>query len=179
MKATEYYDAQPGDIGITQIGDVGGAAIRWAQRLNGEGFEDFEHVFGVVGNYGGRVVIIEAMPQGARIIDNWHDVNRTRWIKCPDQYRSLMADNLDALDHIPYSWADYGALAAHRFHVPVPGLREYIRDSRHLICSQLVDHAADVSGWHLFDDGRWEGYVTPASMNHLWERLPAEAKAGV
>ncbi|MFD0393290.1 hypothetical protein ACFQ3Z_15765 [Streptomyces nogalater] len=68
---------------------------------------------------------------------------------------------------VPYSFADYAALAAHRLHLPLPFLRSYVQASHHLICSQLVDRAYLDAGIQLFDDGRWEGYVTPMDLYNL------------
>lgn len=172
------YQPKIGDIGLTQISGAGGKAIRFAQWLNGEGWDDYQHAF-QVGRVDpdGTVWIVEAMPQGARLIRNWHDPARTRWIVCPDQYRDAVAASARGFVGVGYSFADYEALAAHRFHIPAPHLERYIRDSGHMICSQLVDTAAAEGGWHLFDDGRWPGYVTPLSLNALWLSLPPGARA--
>lgn len=166
------YQPKPGDLGLTQISGWGGRAIRAGQWALGDGFADYEHAFGVSAvTAGGTVRIVEAMPGGAHEVDNWHDPARTRWLVCPDEYRDAVAAALWDCVGVPYSWADYASLAAHRFHVPAPGLRTYIRDSGHMICSQLVDHAAAVGGWHLFADRRWEGDVTPGDLNRLWVHL--------
>lgn len=71
---------------------------------------------------------------------------------------------------VPYSWADYAAIAAHRWHVPAPGLREYIKATGHMMCSYFADRCKSDGGVHLFDDGRWEGYVAPDDIGGL---LPA------
>ncbi len=63
-----------------------------------------------------------------------------------------------------YSFLDYLALAAHRYRLPVPGLRTYIKSTGHLICSQLVDACYQAAGVQLFDDHRWNGYVTPSDL---------------
>ncbi|MGW9433129.1 hypothetical protein ACWHA1_35035 [Streptomyces decoyicus] len=68
---------------------------------------------------------------------------------------------------VPYSFLDYLAIATHRFHLPVPGLRRYVASTRHMICSQLVDRCYLDAGVHLFADGRWPGYVTPMALHHL------------
>lgn len=73
-------------------------------------------------------------------------------------------------DHgVPYSFLDYGAIAARRLGVPVPGLRAFIASTGHMICSQLADQAMRDGGFALFD-GRWPGYVTPEDIGGL---LPA------
>jgi hypothetical protein len=74
---------------------------------------------------------------------------------------------------VSYSWPDYGAIAAHALHAPVPGLREFIKASKTYICSQYTDAALNYGGGvHLFQD-RWEGYVTPGDLAGL---LLARAK---
>jgi hypothetical protein len=45
---------------------------------------------------------------------------------------------------------------------------DFIADSGHLICSQLVDLCYLRAGAHLFDDGRLPGDVTPGD---LWKLL--------
>lgn len=172
------YQPKPGDIGLTQISGAGGKAIRIAQWLNGEGWADFQHAFMVTDILpSGREMIVEAMPGGAQHVSNWHDPSRTRWLICPDEYRDAVSASARGFVGVPYSVADYFALAAHRFHIPAPHLEQYIKDSGHMICSQLVDAAAAEGGWHLFDDRRWPGYVTPLSLNRLWESLPRGAHA--
>jgi hypothetical protein len=81
---------------------------------------------------------------------------------------------------VPYSFLDYAALAAHRWHIPTPGLKRFVGDTGHMICSQLVDQAAADGGWRLFDDQRWPGFVTPGALwqlcfNHPWYADPRGA----
>lgn len=75
-----------------------------------------------------------------------------------------------SLKGTPYSFLDYFALAAHRLHIPVPGLKSFISSSHHLICSQLVDEVYTRAGLTLFTDDRWSGYVTPADLASAIER---------
>lgn len=72
-----------------------------------------------------------------------------------------------SLTGTPYSFLDYAALSAHRLHIPAPHLKKYIADTGHLICSQLCDEVYYRAGIHLFVDGRWPGYVTPADLAEL------------
>jgi hypothetical protein len=179
--APERYRPRPGDIGITQISDWGGRVIRALQWANGCGFADYEHAFGVTSvDEGGLAQIVEAMPEGAHQVSNWHDPARTRWLICPEEYREAMTAMLrrQATRKVKYSFADYGALGLHRLHIPAPHLRRFIESGGHQICSQLVDYCADKAGWHLFKDNRWPGYVPPCDLNALWLSLPGSERAG-
>jgi hypothetical protein len=163
------YTPRPGDLGITVITGWG-VAIRAAQWLNGDGFADFEHAYTVTEvDPDGTVWILEAMPGGAQHVRNWHPADRTVYLRCPDEYRTAVAAAARSFEGVPYSVADYFSLAAHRLHIPAPHLRAYIRSSGHMICSQLVDRAATDGGWHLFEDGRWEGDVTPGDLYGLYK----------
>lgn len=158
-----------GDIGLTQISGWGGKAIRAAQWLNGDGYADYEHVFVVSHVYeDGTIWIVEAMPGGAQTYNNWHDLARCRWLICPDEHREAVAAAARSYIGVPYSVLDYASLAARRIHLPVPRLRKYIKNTKHMICSQLADQAAADGGWHLFNDNRWAGDVTPGDLNKLW-----------
>lgn len=160
----------PGDIGLTRIRGRAGELIRAGQWLNGQGFAPYEHCFVSLG--GGE--IIEAEPGGARIAQlSEYDGQPILWLRCPPQLGLRVASAARVFEHTPYSAADYFALAAHRLHIPVPGLRDYVASSGHMICSQLCDRAAKIGGWQLFDDGRWDGYVTPASLYQLYLRQQA------
>jgi hypothetical protein len=73
---------------------------------------------------------------------------------------------------VPYGYLDYGALTLHSLQTahlapPVPGLQHFIQTSNHMICSQLVDRSCNDGGWHLFADGRWDGYVKPSDLGFL------------
>ncbi|RPE39693.1 hypothetical protein EDD90_2710 [Streptomyces sp. Ag109_O5-1] len=158
---------QPGDIGLTSIPGPVGKGIEIGQWLNGDGFAPWEHAFLVLpGNQ-----LIEAMPGGAEVNQlSEYDDRPVLYVSpaglTPAQRKAICDCALKYRD-VPYSFADYAALAAHRFHVPVPGLRSFIESSRHQICSQLVDRAYLDAGIHLFEDGRWPGYVTPMALYDL------------
>jgi hypothetical protein len=143
--------------------------IRFGQWMNGDGFSDHVHAFIYLGNG----AIAEAAPGGARIrpLDGcgytdivwswpaWQPsgkvrqgiVERARWY-------------VGRPGGTPYGWLDYWALGAHRLHLPMPGVRHRIETGHTMICSQLADRCADDAGEHLFDDGRWCGFVTPGDL---------------
>ncbi|MEW2302060.1 hypothetical protein AB0958_19140 [Streptomyces sp. NPDC006655] len=155
---------QPGDIGLTSITGPVGWLIKVGQWLNGDGFGAFQHAFIVLP--GAR--LIEAMPGGA-LVDSLskYDDRQVLYVSPADltpAQRKAIADCALKYQGVPYSFLDYVALALHRFHIPVPGLRRYIESTGHMICSQLADRAYRDAGQILFRDGRWEGYVTPMAL---------------
>lgn len=157
------FTAPPGMIGLVPMAGSGGRLIRLGQWANGDGFSDFEHALvALPGN-----MIIEAEPGGARIVPLRYTT--VHW--CEGIYGLLAGVDPAVIDvkarqlkGVPYSWLDYGALTAHRLHVPAPGLREFVASSGHLICSQLADELYLRLGAHIFQDGRWPGYCTPGSL---------------
>lgn len=153
-----------GLIGLTSIHGSVGKLIEFGQFLNGDNFSQWEHAFISLGNG----LIVEAEPGGARV-GHVGDYPVIHW--CYGLYSLGTAkQNADAAlaakayVGVPYSAADYFALVAHRLHIPAPGLQDYIANSQHQICSQLVDQADSDAGIHLFTDNRWPGYVTPADL---------------
>jgi hypothetical protein len=164
---------QPGYIGLTSITGPVGKLIEFGQWLNGDGFGDYQHAFIVLpAEYpGGELRLIEAMPGGAIVRPlSVYDDRKVLYVSpvglTAAQLKAIGDCALKYLD-VPYSFVDYGALATHRFHLPVPGLRHYVESTGHMICSQLVDRAYTDAGIQLFGDGRWDGYVTPMDLYHL------------
>jgi hypothetical protein len=166
--AAVTYGPQPGDIFITTIHGQVGAGIGLAEDV----LQLVEHVkkhmdtkWRHAGVYVGDGMVVEAEPGGARLAAlSQYDTDPMLWVPCPEQYRTGVAAAARTLEGVPYSYLDYDAVTMHALHIPAPGLKGYIADSGHMMCSQLADHAALMGGWHLFDDGRWEGYVTPIDL---------------
>ncbi|MFH8681773.1 hypothetical protein [Streptomyces lydicus] len=160
----------PGDIGLTQISGASGRLIRFGQWINGDGFADYEHAFLVLPDD----QVLEAEPGGARIrpLTDYGGANVLYvWPEgLTERQRAGICTAASRYVGVPYSFLDYAAIATHRFHVPVPGLRRYIANTRHMICSQLVDQCYLDAGVHLFADGRWPGYVTPMALYQLLAR---------
>ena len=157
-------EPQQGDFGLVKINGWAGKAIRFGQYLNGDGFDDYEHAF----LYLGEGLIIEAEPDGARI--NELTYTNVRWstgiIDLTDKQRNRIAIAGFSFENVPYSAMDYFALASLRLKLPVThGLEEYVKTSEHMICSQLVDKAYKYGGVQLFNDHRYEGEVTPGSLD--------------
>lgn len=155
----------PGAIGLKQLGGVGGPLIRFAQWLNGDGFTRFEHACLCVSVDGDSATVVEAMPSGARL-HTYLPGDGVTWLQVPLTLTQRDAVTWAAGHYVGtrYSWLDYLAIAARRLHIPAPGLRHYIANTRHMICSQLVDQCFQDAGVHLFTDGRWPGDVTPGDL---------------
>ena len=155
---------QPGDFGVVHMNGTPGKWIHIGEIVNGDGFADYEHAFVYVG--GGQIV--EAEPGGARLTQVHYSniLWSTDHIPLELEQRMMIVHAAHEYVGTPYSAADYFAIAAKRLGLGplVPGLREYVASSKHMICSQLVDQCYQDAGVHLFKDGRWPGYVTPAAL---------------
>jgi hypothetical protein len=165
---------RPGDWFCVDTRTLVGRLIIVGEWLNGDGFRDYEHAAVVTAV--NPLMIVEARSSGAAEVPYHYEGCRTIWstglIEPPDRDAIVEA----ARDFIgtPYSFLDYFALALHRLHIPAPGLRSYIASTGHMICSQLVDQCELNGGMHLFTDGRWPGYVTPAALGDLLLRVRAQ-----
>lgn len=154
-----------GDIGLVGVkGDVGWL-ISLGERLCGDKFVQYDHAFVYVGN--GRIV--EAEPGGAREWDlGEYDGRTIAWVRCPDRCRPAVAQQAQTFVGTGYGFADYLVIAAHRFHLPIPGLARRARSIKTMICSQLAVESARRGGWDLLGDEP-AGYVTPADLGALAE----------
>jgi hypothetical protein len=169
-----------GTIGLTQISGEVGKGIRVGQYLCGEGFKDYEHAF-LLGPNGH---ILQAEPGGARIgnVSEYLDIYWCNQIAALTDVKTLLAIWLNTSARygpdietggkgVGYSFLDYDAIAMHRLHIPAPGLKQYIGDTGHMICSQLVDQGYKDEGVNIFTDRRWPGYVMPGSLYNLDQAL--------
>lgn len=167
---------KPGDIGLVKISGVVGFLIRLGQWLCGDGFANFEHAFVYIGD--GKIV--EAEPGGARIANLSEYAGKVvRVIPAPSaEVGAGVAAVAVAYVGVGYSALDYDYIAIRRrlklLGFLLPDLKRLIQTSKHMICSQLADAAAENAGWHLFTDGRWTGDVTPGDLDLLWRALPVQ-----
>jgi cell wall-associated NlpC family hydrolase len=167
-------DVQPGDFAAVVMHGPGGPLIRAGEWLNGDGFGNYEHAL----VYAGDGWIVQAMPHGAQRVRRYPlvqpgDLWSTGVIGLKPGERTLIAaaanryadwPHVEGRAPVGYSALDYVALAMRRLRIPAPGLRSFIGSTGHMICSQLVDQCYADAGVHLFSDGRWPGYVTPAAL---------------
>lgn len=161
----------PGDFAVLPILGPVGTLISIGEWLNGDAFGHYDHAeiyVGMANDSAPNGYTMGAYPGGARLYPV--PAQQTGWLWSTGRIPVSPSQRLDIVSQamackgIGYSAADYFALAAHHFHLPVPGLQDFIADSGHMICSQLVDYCYMQAGVHLFSDGRWPGYVTPADL---------------
>lgn len=136
--------------------------IRWACRSKRrEGHPAVNHA----GVYVGDGWVVEAEPSGAvkrRLSEydglylNWHEYD------APGVAQAALE-----LQGRGYGYLDILYVGLLQFHIRFNWLKERIEDTSRLICSQLVDLAFQMDGRQLFDDGRWNGDVTPQDLDNL------------
>src|SRR3954469_15656448 len=99
---------------------------------------------------------VEAMPNGAREVDI-----DGRWGKDYVYLRPAYTEKfggtfgIDVAQaarryiDVPYSFADYAAIAGLHFGIRNGLVRRYVKSSKHMICSQLADQALCDAGFHV------------------------------
>lgn len=166
-------DLRPGDIGFARHVSPKSAdlLILAGQTLLGQpGYP--HHAFVVTSAPPLRIV--QAMPRGAEEIE----IGAEHWgadyvYLRPDYDRQgqSFSHQGDAVAYaarqyigVPYSFADYAAIAGVHFGIENGLVRRYVTSSKHMICSQLADQALCDAGFHVFDDGRLPQDVTPSAL---------------
>ena len=162
--------ALAGTIGLVRGGNPElDVLCRVAQFLNRDGFEDYEHAFVLLP---GRK-ILEAGSPASRIRPYPYKPGEVYWCT---SIRSLLPPAVTSRDFllthmgeqltgIPYGFADYGALVAHRFGLDfIPAVRDQMASDKSMICSQLADEYYLRLRAHVFTDNRLPGAVTPGSL---------------
>ncbi len=173
---------QAGEVGLTWIQGWTGFWVSLGQWLAGDGGpwpwmrhdkklpRGFPtHAFQVLEDG----VIIEAQPGGARVghVSQYKDrpVLYTHMPLTAEQRARVSAIALQ-YEGTPYSFLDYLYLALWRLGVRPEKLRDKVRDSGHMICSQLVDKVQEEIGNNLFTDQRLNQDVTPGDLFDLFHR---------
>lgn len=169
---TTLFTPRPADFGLVRIRGASGVLIRIGQYLNAvrwrtifrrDLWRNVQHAFILVDDN----MVVEAEPGGARHVSLDEYAGETIiWSSWPltDAERRLIVAQAMNLIGTPYSFLDYLSLACRRLHVPVPGLRKYIADSGHMICSQLTDEIYHRGKQEMFQDHRWPGDVDPLDL---------------
>jgi hypothetical protein len=156
----------PGDFELTRISGNAGGLIRLGLWLNGDGFADFEHAR----IYLGQGMCLDAEPGGAVLspVGRYDDTGHmwsTGFIPLTPVQRASLVHIGHSYAGTPYSFLDYSALAVKRLGLWAPGLRDYVKATCHMICSQLVARCYLDAGCPLFSG--WTGDVTPGDLYQL------------
>lgn len=163
-------DFKVGDFGLVKIKGPVGAFVRLGQWFVGD-FSPWTHAFVYVGHN----QVVEAMPQGALLtpLSDYKD-REILWSHIPLTHNQRRAISFHArkLVGTPYSFFDYFSLFAERIGWDTDTFREYVADSGHMICSQLVDEVYKRAGVHLFNDGRLPQDVTPGDLEIMLRSYP-------
>jgi hypothetical protein len=142
----------------------------------------YPHHVGVVVQGGEDARIVQAMPSGAEEVglDDRYWTRDYEFIRprYPDRIGLPFGVSVAAAARryvgVPYSFADYAAIAGVRLGIKNGPIRRYVTTSKHMICSQLADQALTDAGFHSFTDGRLPQDVTPGALRaRLVELGPA------
>jgi uncharacterized protein YycO len=158
----------PGDFFVTKVDGPVGVLISVGEFLNGSRFGHWDHA----GVYVGDGQIVEAEPGGARLAGLDEYAGRpiawsTGHVELTEAQRAVIVGAARSFIGVPYSAADYFALALWHFRVRIPWAKRVMNSRSSMICSQMTDAAFEAAGVHLFTDGREPGDVTPADLAAL------------
>ncbi|MBT2412667.1 hypothetical protein J7I94_19225 [Streptomyces sp. ISL-12] len=157
---------QPGDFALTKIRGITGAFVSAGQALVGDA-APVHHAYVYVGNG----YIVQAEPGGAKKIRLDEASEPVIWstgrFDLTAAQRMRICYEARSLVGTPYSFLDYASIALAHYRIRPRWVRDYVADSGHMICSQLVDEVYLRAGEHLFTDGRLPGDVTPGDLYRL------------
>lgn len=194
-------DLRPGDIAIGPIHGFTGAFVGAAQLAlatvepgliwrqgPGEWFRK-RHAGVITGTADPRVTtMVQAMPGGAEEIELRPETHWTEeWTYIRPRYAEgkpfeiglenrsqgfKVARAAQGYVGTPYDFLTYAAIPPYRAGVRGRRIEHIISGRDTMMCSRLVDACLADAGYHLFDDGRLEGNVTPSELYRQLRRLP-------
>lgn len=158
----------PGDFAVTSVHGQVGFLISLGEFLDGSRWGHWDHAFVYVGDG----LVVEAEPGGARLAGVDEYAGRpiawsTGHVELTEAERTAIVAAAKGFIGVPYSAADYFALALWHFRLRIPWAKHVMASRTSMICSQLTDAAFAAAGVHLFTDGREPGDVTPADLAAL------------
>lgn len=162
-------DPQAGDFAVIRTNDWTGRLIRWWTR------SDYNHAAFFVS----PTQVVEAEPKGAQLT-NWSRyagradggcdaevaTSAGMWLLTDEQRVAAFPVGM-AMVGTPYNWLDILSVGLLQWGIKPRWVRNRVRSSQTLICSQLVDACRTALGDHLFQDGRLPMDVTPGDLAHL------------
>lgn len=191
---TELPAPEPGDLGLTWITGWTGFWVSIGQWLLGDGgrwpWSRIRRAKKLIREATGQKVefprgfpthaftvlpdgmVFEAQPGGA-VIDSIsrYDGRPVVYVHLPltEYQRGITRVIAQSMVGTPYSFLDYLYLGLWRFGIRPDWLRDRVRDSGHMICSQACDKLAEIQGLNLFTDERLNQDVSPGDLFMLAE----------
>jgi hypothetical protein len=148
---------QAGDIALVHNSGIVDDLIRWGTRSR------YNHVRLIVDDKGNTV---EALAHGAQ---RGH-VRPGDLVVSPPMLaiqRHRIPSIATHLLGTPYGFLDVAALGLAQFGITLPSVKRRIARPDRLFCSQLVDYAWSLAGYHAFTDGRTPQDVSPGDLADL------------
>lgn len=180
-----------GDIVFCTIAGGAGAVVAAGQLLLAAGERGWvwdtgvkewwrkRHV-GVAVWYEGVLSIVQAMPGGVEMVPldvtgGKYTILRPNYSTTPGDWNQAKLVARAAMEYIgtPYDFATYVAIPAYRRGLRTQSIEEIISGIDTMMCSRMVDAALDFARYHLFDDGRLPGNVTPSELYRQLKRQGA------
>lgn len=177
---------RPGDFCCVPVSGPVGFGITLGQWLDGDRFQFYDHTEIYVGKAdaaGPYGYTVSTYPNGSgkrALPCNAWELPGSLWSSGLIDLTGTQRTGIVswAMDHqdVRYSFLDYGALVLHGLHIPVPGLREFIASTAHMICAQYTVAGYSLGGGVDLVKGEWPGYVKPGDLAQLLQRLLVEGK---
>jgi len=147
---------QPGDYGVERTRGFTAWAIRVATRSK------FSHAFVVVRDG----YVVEARGKGAvrRPLGDRDAIYSSGAIELTPYERQRIVNDAEHLVGTPYGWLDIVSIGLLQYGIRPKWVRDRVKRTDQLICSQLVDLADGKAGVHLFADSRLPMDVTPGDL---------------
>lgn len=166
------YIPRKGDFFLTSSRSRIGGLVRWLQAIIGD-YTPFTHA-GVITtdqDSAGHQDIVEAMPGGAKLSDlsKYRSDPNTIYSRfdLTDAQRDAVATAAIGYIDTKYSWLEYLYLAMAHYGLRTEWIKNKIKDSGHMICSQQVVQCYTDAGIDLFTDGRIPEEVVPGDLASL------------
>lgn len=192
--AAEFPVPETGDVGLTWITGWTGLWVSLGQWIAGDGgtwpWSRIRQARKLIRLAGGKQVriprgfpthafvvlpdnrVFESQPGGAVISYMTRYATRPLlFAKMPltAEQRALVVPLAMKYLGTPYSFLDYVYLGLWRLGVRPTWLRDAVKSSGHMICSQAVDKIMEEVGLNLFTDARLNQDVTPGDLFALFE----------
>jgi hypothetical protein len=125
-----------------------------------------------------RPKMVQAMPGGAEEIELTPETHWTsEWTFIRPSYVHpevgyAVADAARGYVGTPYDFATYAAIPPYRAGLRTARIKSIISGTDTMMCSRLLDASLADAGYHLFDDGRLPGNVTPSEAYRRLRELP-------